>query len=161
ELGNAPTLPVIVLQVCALPLLPKLFALLGQARPDHFADLTALDPETLRGDAMFRLMADTRAIVKESPGTAERILLALKSDPQRTDAVNWRCLLALVEAYGGRAGYFANFYGPFGTIPTVEGDKLLQQELPGAAHRPEMDYAGSVVFVGVSGISAIGQRDVH
>src|SRR5262249_8367172 len=151
ELGNAPTLPVVVLQVCALPLLPKFFWLLNRARPEpQFAALSTLDPETLRGDDMFRLMADTRAAIKENPGTSQAILLALKSDPQRTDSVNWRCLLALVEAYGGRAGYVANFYGPSGTIPTVEGDKVLRQELPGAGDGSETDYAGTVVFVGVS-----------
>lgn len=161
ELGNAPTLPVVALQVCALPLLPKFFALLSRARPDRFADLSRIDPQALKADAMFRLMADIRAAIKETPGTAEQILSALQSDAQRVDSAGQRCLLALVKTYGGRAGYLANFYGPFGTIPTIEGDALLLQELQGAVQGPETNYAGSVVFVGVSGVSSVGQRDAH
>jgi len=161
ELGNAPTLPVVALQVCALPVLPKFFALLGRARPDRFANLPEIDPRTLIGERMFRLMADIRAAIKETPGAADHILSALRSDPNRTDSADWRCLLALIKTYGARAGYLANFYGPFGTIPTIEGDALLRQELSNATAGPEINFADSVIFVGVSGPSSAGQRDAH
>ena len=71
-----------------------------------------------------------------------------------------RCLMALIRAYDGRAGYFANFYGPFGTIRTIDGDGILAEELRNAAPLPQNDLQDTVAFVGVSDV-IMPQRDAH
>ena len=160
QLDNAPTLPVVALQVCARPLLPTLFNALGRVRPERFAAVAALDPETVRSVALFALMQDIRLGIKELPGTSERLLAAVPSEIGDADSMHHRCLMALIRVYGGRAGYFANFYGPLGTIRTIDGDSLLAEELQSAASLPQNDLQDTVAFVGVSDV-IMPQRDAH
>jgi adenylate cyclase len=160
QLGNAPTLPVVALQVCARPLLPSLFRALARVRPDRFAAMAALDPEDVRSVAMFELMQDLRLGIKELPGTSERLLAEVRSETGDAESVHHRCLMALIRSYGGRAGYFANFYGPLGTIRTIDGDVLLEQELRSTGPLPQDGLRGAVAFVGVSDAS-MPQRDAH
>ena len=160
QLNNAPTLPVVTLQVCARPLLPTLFNALGRIRPERFAAVASLDPETVRSVALFALMRDIRLGIKEFPGTSERLLAAVPSEIGDADSMHRRCLMALIRAYDGRAGYFANFYGPFGTIRTIDGDGILAEELRNAAPLPQNDLQDTVAFVGVSDV-IMPQRDAH
>jgi adenylate cyclase len=160
QLDNAPTLPVVALQVCARPLLPSLFKALGRVRPDRFAALAALDPEAVKSVAMFGLMQDVRVGIKELPGAPERLLAEVRPEIGDGESVHHRCLMALIRAYGGRAGYFANFYGPLGTIRTIDGDALLEQEWRSAGALPQDGLQGAVAFVGVSD-SNMPQRDAH
>lgn len=156
ELGNAPTLPVMALQICSEPLLPTLFRVLGRVRPQRFSPLGSLGPEFKSMD-LFKLMQDIRYGIKERPEISDRILADVQSATDQSDSASVRCLIALIKAYGGRAGYFAHFYGPLGTIPTFDGDLILAEE----SLRPVDPFKDAVVFVGVSGTSMMGQRDAH
>jgi adenylate cyclase len=160
ELGNAPTLPVMALQVCSDPLLPMLFRSLSRLRPERFSSLAQLSRDSKRVDT-FKLMQDIRFGFKELPGMTDRVLAEIQSELSKGDPASSRCMTALIKAYGGRAGYFADFYGPFGTIPTFDGDLLLKQELERLVRGPQEPFKDAVVFVGASGTSMTGQHDAH
>jgi adenylate cyclase len=160
QLGNAPTLPVMALQVCSKPLLSVLFKALNRARPDRFHAPDKLSAD-LKGEDTFKLMQDVRLAMKELPGTADRVLEDVQTEVGASDSASSRCIIALTKAYGGRAGYFADFYGPLGTILTIDGDALLTQELRGEVQGPQDPFKDAAVFVGVSGAGMASQRDAH
>ena len=160
ELGNAPTLPVMALHVCSEPLLPMLFRTLSRLRPERFSSLTQLSRDPKRVDT-FELMQDLRLGFNELPGMADRVLAEVQSELSKGDPASSRCMRALIKTYGGQAGYFADFYGPFGTIPTFDGDLVLKQELESPVPGSQEPFKDAVVFVGASGTSTTGQRDAH
>jgi adenylate cyclase len=160
QLGNAPTLPVMALHVCSAPLLPLLFNVLNRVRPERFSSPEKLSAELNSGD-MFKLMQDVRLGMKELPGTADRVLQDVQSELGEGGSASGRCIIALTKAYGGRAGYFADFYGPLGTIPTIDGDVLLGQELRREVQGPQEMFKDTVAFIGVSGATMASQRDAH
>ena len=86
QLNNAPTLPVVTLQVCARPLLPTLFNALGRIRPERFAAVASLDPETVRSVALFALMRDIRLGIKRVSGD-------VGTASGRGPIGDWRCQL--------------------------------------------------------------------
>jgi len=161
ELDNAPTLPVVALQVCADPLLGTFLNALHRARPDQFEQSKISSDESITSAVLVDQMKQIRAGIKAVPGTAERVLQEVQAELGAKESPERRCLTALIKTYGGRTGYFANFYGPIGSIPTIAGDDLLREEAAQTVRGPQPTFEGAVAFLGVSGTSMSGPPDAH
>ena len=145
SLGDAATLPALMLQLHALRVWPAWRALLVQAG--------------LGGAAA--LPADAAGLGREEAvvDTVRRLREAALSDPARVraaalaDASPERALLqALAALYAGDAHRTLNFYGPPGSIATIPFQALLSGDTA-------FDFRGKAVFVGFSDLYDPGQPD--
>ena len=150
SIGDTPTLPVVALQVQALPLLDRFVALLERAGVDWPRDLPR-DAAKLRGPNDLRpVMRALRRLLKGDRAAHERVLAALgKVDGAAERAL----LLALARVYYGPDSYYLNLYGPAHTLRTLQGHQVLSGA-QGAA-----DLSGKAVFVGTSLLAYVDQED--
>jgi adenylate cyclase len=138
--GTIPTLPVIALQIHALPTLGYMMQLLDQGAANDRGDLPSR--VTSAADSK-RLMQVLRRKFESDQQAARRILAALDGASGGLTAAERRVLAALVKLYAGPDMYYLNFYGPAGSIETIPFHELLQDEL-----HEQFALAGKVVFVG-------------
>ena len=130
EAGDAPTLPVVAMQVFA--------------RAEY---RRALDP-LLRGQLLqsdrgldeFQRVRAIRQLVQSQPDLMAHLHARLRSRP----ADEQRVFAALLEAYSGPDSRLLNFYGPPRAIHTLPYYRLLDGE------SKRTDIAGKAVFIGFS-----------
>ena len=155
--GDAPTFPVVALQLYGWEVLGDLVRLVKQVRP--------ADAEILPGDVkkerttrgLVGMIRDLRDLFEGDPLLAERVREALEqSGLQAKSGGRYRLLKALINLYGGEVSRYINFYGPPGTIPTIPYHQALQI---GTASGPSLDVKGKAVFVGLSEILLAERKD--
>lgn len=137
EAGDAPSLPVVALQVYATPVMSRLQRLVGELAPALAVSLPRQDRD-LKADAQWR---HWHAWFGANPSLAERI-------EQHLDPDQDRALRALLKAYGPDAGRHLNFYGPPGSFLTVPFADLLSEGAAFDRWRPAL--ADRAVFVGLA-----------
>ena len=138
--GELPTLPAVMLQVGALPLLPQLLSVLTRAGVDVPGALPSA--EVRRSTELLRFMQALRQRVPPRKGFAGAALAEGLSN-SGLSAEDARLLRALIDLYGGSNIRHLNFYGPPGRICTIPFDVALSDGSVSTC-----DLSGAVVFVG-------------
>lgn len=159
--NHTATLPVVALQIRALPHLEALVALLKQAGLQAPAGFP-----TDRGDWMAEhvsaLMQGLRGTLRENRNAYETLLEGVRDNSAAGSSIDdqARLLHALLRVYGGEDRFYLNYYGPAGaieTIPYVEVHGIAF----GADSPSGDDLRGKVVFVGAVGLLTPGAQDHH
>lgn len=165
---GVPTLPVVVLQVYALPAYGDLVGLLKQVCSREAASrglaplpgpvqdavnrLIALNGQKIFGaDAVNGLSRAMRKALGNGSPLAQPALDALNERATRSPGMRRLHLLkALVNAYRDGDSRYLNYYGPAQTITTVPYAEVLRREHPRDVNGNPVDFKGKVVFVGES-----------
>jgi adenylate cyclase len=144
--GEAPTLPVVVLQLFALEAYDDFARLLAKATPSRAAQLPSSRDEIVVEELILTL----RDIFAEEPPLAEQLLAQLDGD-LNLDPHKKRLIKSLLYVYSGDEIRYLNFYGPPRTLRTIPYHQALR--LTPAATDSGLrngDLKGKAVFVGYS-----------
>jgi adenylate cyclase len=161
EARDGPTLPVAAFQVYARSAYGRFARRLANVRPG-IADRLPADGETLAGGGRAGETAQAlREIFEADPSLGERMRSDLASaGAARDGARETATLSSLIGIYGGESRKYLNFYGPPRTIATVSYHRLLPPDGKGAdGGLPFPDMRGKAVFVGISDVSPMDQKD--
>lgn len=150
SVGEAATLPVVALQVHALPVYERWLALLAQAGAATSAELPRRADELMSATALRTLMRSVRRAFKTDPALGARLHAQLAAETDLSPA-DERQLRALTGLYAGADNRYLNFYGPPGSIPTIPYAAVLTGTAPA--------MSGKTVFVGLSDLYAPDQPD--
>ncbi len=148
--GDAPTFPMLTLQMYATPVYDTFLGLVREVRPEAAGELPGDVPALLNGVGLVRNMQTIREVFEGDPLLATDMVRALDHSVLRpTDGKDVRTLHALINLYGGTHSRYINYYGPPRTIPTIPFFQVVQN---GKNSRPlhGMDLRGKAVFVGLS-----------
>ncbi len=161
EDGPAPTMPVVVFQLYALPVADDFLGLLEKAFPARAGDLPRSGEEMVRSRGLVGMIRDLREIFESEPLVEKRMMEALDryAIHQKNPKVG-RILRSLIRMYGGEKTKFLNFYGPTRTIPTIPFCKVLALgDGTASGTVSPADMAGKAVFVGSSESRQLSQKD--
>ena len=157
--GDVATLPVVALQVHALPLLGHFARRARREGIDGFASLERYPAEQVDALELNRTMRRLRRELRSKPNFLVPHFQELESEvAARISDDERKSLTALARLYSGEDSYFLNFYGPPGTIRTIPGYAILSEASSGEP-KSGSDVAGRVVFVGPVELSTAVQRD--
>ena len=157
QAGDAPTLPMVALQVYALAPLGELAARLDRAGADDAANL-AVDGVT-NSVSLRQVMGNLRDRLR-GPGEFSDLLASPIGRQEAGDPPEPApALAALVGAYGSDGPYYLNFYGPAGAIPTIRFEDLFAEPVQVPAFAAAL--SGRAVFVGASDPTDSEQIDGH
>lgn len=152
-----PTLPLVALQVWALQS-PQFAQRMSRnfGAEIHTSISTYLDSKRRYAD-LARLMGKLRWTLREEPRARDGKYALMNGAPNAAIAENrqariWR---GLIDAYKGPGSHFINYYGPPGTIMTVPYDGVLTA----SEAKPDPDFRGKVVFVGVSELTTTDRKE--
>ncbi len=157
-----PTLPVVALQVYALPALDLFFAHIERAGFQRIDRLPQGRADVTNESDVRRLMRDLRFEFAQQPEMSERLLRVLRVVDRGKDKGEpldkRRALIALTKLYRGDRDYRINYYGPPGTIKTIPYVAILNDD-GSSDQEDQLDVSGKVVFVGASELSSPDQKD--
>jgi adenylate cyclase len=174
--GDIPTLPVIALHLFARDAHAELVGLLDRRRPGVAAQLPRDGDELVTRRQLQRTVAAIREVVRglppsalatgprgraapagglsaRGPETRPQDRVPDPSPPDRARAL----LPAVVRTYQAPDALYLDFYGPSRTIATVPYHRLVRPGDPGGPDMP--DLRGKAVFIGVSGLLRLEQKD--
>ena len=142
ELGNAPTVPVTMLQTYTLPVYDTLLSLLQTRLHTLPANLPVTAQQLRQQGNVQHTVTQLRELFLTHPQLANALhpqinLLANINDAQR------RQLQALLRMYSMRDSAYLNFYGPPRSVTTVPYYQVIQGTAP-------VSLAGKAIFVGFS-----------
>lgn len=143
--GDAPTLPVVVLQLVAMHAYDDFVRLLGKAYPLQAAQL----PMDAKAMGVEDLMLTLRSIFISEPNIARHMLTELSRDSV-IDQRKKQIIRSLINLYGSPGMRYLNFYGPPRTLPTIPYYRILQLFEGETATSLATDFRNKVVFVGFS-----------
>jgi adenylate cyclase len=145
EAGEAPTLPVVALQLFAMNAYGDFARLLRDANPSLASRLP--DRNAI---AIENLILTLRGIFADDPQLPQQMLAALNRDIH-LDPQSRRLIRSLVSLYSGEETRYLNFYGPPRTVRTIPYYQALQPHGGlGTSEPTENDFRGKAVFVGFS-----------
>ena len=157
SVGDAPTMPVVALQIHALRAYASLRALIAANAPGKVSALPHA-PLSLSAADLRSTMLELRRVFTQHPGLVARSADELPTDSAQPPTGVHHLLTSLQYLYVGPDQRFLNFYGPPGTITTIPyhqmagaNFELKNQALP--------DLTGTAVFVGFSDLYDPGQPD--
>ncbi len=139
--GDAPTLPVVALQLYSQPVLEEFMRMLRETKDDdeilHLVN--SLASKAHHNPAV--VAWDFRQLFKTHPELTPSLLNALHGvgEPKRS------LFESLISVYSDDNSRFLDFYGPPHSIHTVSYHKILDEPLD-----PHIDVRDKVVFVGFS-----------
>ena len=136
--GDAPTLPLVALQVYARPFQAELLRMLHEAASREGFEAPASD----MNPAEFAL--DLRQLLLTHPEVVTSLRTRLQDQETVANPRARAVLAALVDAYSGPSSRTLDFYGPPRSITTIPYHRVLDGQLNAA------DIAGKAVFVGFS-----------
>jgi adenylate cyclase len=160
EVGDMPTLPVVVYQIFAMNVYEDFIHLLEMATPSGAQKLPHDRCAIVNIRGLETVVQKIRGIFEDEPFIMERMLKELQNkgvpslDPRRT-----QILKSLIKLYQHDSSSYLNFYGPPGTITTIPYSQILQLFKEGALKQKGMDLEGKAIFVGVSERIASEQKD--
>jgi len=149
--GDVPTMPVIVFQIFALSAYDQLLTLLPEVSPTHAAKLPRDGKTVMHTKGVEELSRGLRAIFKNDPLVAHKILDML--DSQQTvdlDAGAKSILRSLIKMYLGNHSFYLNYYGPARSITTVPYHAVLQAPDELLGEGTPVSLRDKAVFVGFS-----------
>ena len=139
---ESPTLPVVALQVHVIGL-HGYNSFLTLLRYAGFQSAVELPTDISRWSDLQLLMKSLRTTLRANPGISKNLR------EQQGDLTESRALLALVDTYTGEDSYYLNFYGPPGTVTTVNysdfwADSETQRK------NDLLDLSHKTVFIGAA-----------
>ncbi len=148
SLGHAPTLPLVAFQLHALPVYENLLGLLREASPELARQLPSSGTAVREGRGAARLASNLRAMFIRDPSLADTLLTELEILRAGSPSGNNALLASLIKAYSRGDSQYLDLYGPRFSITTVPYSCILESCQEGRA--PSVNFAGKVVFVGLS-----------
>ena len=141
--GDAPTLPIVVLQIFTMQVYDEFIHLLEMVDPDQADVLPRHKDEIINTRSVERVIQGIRVIFENEPMIAEKMLRELQTSysPSR-DKKKYQLLQSLIRMYQVSNSQYLNFYGPPHTIPTIPYYEIVNQN--------EINVKGKAVFVGHS-----------
>ena len=146
--GDAPTLPVVILQLVAMHAYDDFVRLLGKAHPSQAAQLP-IDAKDAKATGIEDLMLALRGIFISDPNIARHMLAELSRDSV-IDQGKKQLVRSLINLYGSPGMRYLNFYGPPRTVKTIPYYQALQLFEGETATSLAADFKDKVVFVGFS-----------
>lgn len=155
--GEAPTLPVVALQILALSVYEDFVRLLQKIAPSQAAQLPFDKSSVNVEDLIFTL----HSIFAIDPEISAQMLRELSHDTSLRPE-NIRILRSLLRLYSNGEMHYLNFYGPPRTLRTIPYYQALQPRQDLAAnYTPENDFKGKVVFIGFSATAQSEQDKIR
>ena len=148
NMGDTPTIPVVVLQAYALEIYDDFIALLRLAQAP---DINQLPQSRYQiNDDIETVMLFFRQLFINQPDIKQRLLTALKTS--HLDQRKKRIIQSLISLYSGAGAHYLNYYGPPRSIHTVPAHQILQFDETNEASWKTLSSAvkGKVVFAGLS-----------
>ncbi|MGE5188608.1 MAG: CHASE2 domain-containing protein [Gemmatimonadota bacterium] len=157
--GDAPSVPMVMLQVYAAPAYADFVRLLEKASPAQAGKIPADLSAAVAGHSVRELMKRIRGVFLADPSVADRMRREL-DDPNALggDAQRRRLVMALIRIYAAPNNRFINYYGPPRTIATVPYHEALRMG-EDAADGGKVDLKGKAVFVGLSEAMLAERKD--
>jgi len=158
--GDSPTLPVVAFQVFALDVYHQFVHLLegfGLMEVGHLPH----DGDAVRASrGVDKLVRAIRDLFGQYPLAVERVRRKVgRSAGDSLDEKRRRILSSLVRMYQSPNSCYLNFYGPPGTIATVPYHQVLDPHPVTTGEHGAPDFRGKAVFVGLSDLSRVDQKD--
>ena len=158
--GGTPTLPVVALQLFAMPVYDEFHRLLENANPSCAAKIPRDKAAAVAPGGIEKIVNAVRGAFEKEPECAERMFAGLEGTRNLPeDREKRRMLLSLIRMYQSGNYQYLNFYGPPRTIPTIRYDQALELGGEGKAGSRSFDVRGKAVFVGSSEILQQDQKD--
>lgn len=150
--GDAPTAPVVLLQLLAFPLYDEFVRLMFKVDANAVAKL----PEKINSQNLHNVILDTRILFMQDQQLAAKMQQKLDADSSISHS-NRHLIKALLNIYSGEQKRYLNFYGPPRSIQTISYYDALQEK--------SIDFKNKIVFVGFSAANQseqdIGRDDYH
>ena len=158
--GDTPTLPVVALQLFAMPVYDEFIRLLENANPPCAGQIPRDNAAAVAPGGVEKIVNKVREAFESGPECAEKMFAGLEGARNLPeDREKRRMLLSLIRMYQGGNYQYLNFYGPPRTIPTIRYDQALELGGEGKAGSGPFDVRGKAVFVGSSEILQQDQKD--
>ncbi len=143
--GDMPTVPVVALQIFAMPIYGDFVRLLRDVEPEIAAQLPMQGDDIDIEDLTYEL----RHIFSSSPQLINKIHAKLNTESNLSTATK-KMIFSLSNVYSSHEKNYLNFYGPPRSITTIPYHHALQPQLVPHPSAP-IDFKNKVVFVGFSG----------
>lgn len=155
--GDAPTFPIVALQLYGWEALGNLIQLMKQVAPAYAEKLPGNVEKGRTTRGLVGMIRDLRDLFEGDPVLVERLREALdQSGLSAQDERRYRLLKALINLYGGETSRYINFYGPPGTVTTIPYHQALKI---GTKSGSGLDVKGKAVFVGLSEVLLAERKD--
>ena len=149
--GNAPTLPVVVLQLFALDVYDEFIQLVHKYGLYPVENLPLNRESLAASQNINNVVRSIRDVFEKNPSVTENILQELQSQNSRYhDPAEMHLLNSLISTYKGLGTRYINFYGPPRTVKTLPYHKVLELEGEDSLDSGQFDFSNKVVFVGRS-----------
>ena len=142
SLGNAPTMPVVLLQTYALPVYDDLYELLKTYIPGQLEKLPDSRQQLVSQGEIHIVARQLRRLFRNNRKLAGQLLSKIKSEPEKYDADKQQLLTTLIRCYQSPYSRYLNFYGPAHSIKTIPYHEVLFNK--------DLDLKNKVVLVGFS-----------
>jgi adenylate cyclase len=150
DAGDAPTFPVVTLQLFTMDLYEDFVRLLDKVAPTQAGKLPRSADAAINTRGVQRLMRDIREIFESDPSIAVKMLDDLEhSNSLSLDGKKGRLIQSLVKLYGDPNRRYLNYYGPPRTVTTIPYYQALQIGEANFSGKP-ISLKGKAVFVGLS-----------
>jgi adenylate cyclase len=158
--GDTPTLPVVALQLFAMPVYDEFLRLLEYAYPPGVGRFPRDSAAAIASGGVEKIIHGVRGAFDNEPACADKMLAGLEGSRKIPgDEKKGRMLHSLIRMYQSGNYQYLNFYGPPRTIPTIRYDQALEIGGKGKAGFRPFDVQGKAVFVGSSEIIQQEQKD--
>lgn len=145
ELGQAPTVPVTVLQAYAVPVYDDLLILLkSHLTSEQIRSLPTSSAQLRQQGSIHQITKQLRALFSKHPTLAASIIEKINKTTSTLTPAKRELLLALLHAYQMPDSAYLNFYGPPRSITTIPYHQVLESQAD------TRDLKGKAVFVGFS-----------
>ncbi len=157
--GDAPTLPVVVMQLFNLDVYKEFIQLLEKISPDQAAKLPQDPNAVIKTKNVKGLARNIREIFENDPFLGERMLKELgNSNSISADGKRHQMLKSLINLYQGPNSRYINYYGPPHTVLTLPYYQALELQ-NGAVGNTRIDLKDKAVFVGLSEVLLAERKD--
>ena len=159
--ADKPTLPVVAFQIYAMQEYDDFINLLNKASPYEAGTIPANKNEVLNSRGVENLMHNIRHIFQADPSIAEKMRKELRASISPfSDSKKYQIIDSLISIYADKSNsQYLNFYGPARTITTIPYYKMLNTRGKSSAIVQSPDISGKAVFVGLSQLSPIDQKE--
>jgi adenylate cyclase len=159
--ADKPTLPVVAFQIYAMRVYDDFVDLLNKASPYQAGKFPASSDEVMNARGVENLMHNIRRIFQDDPSIAEKMRKELRrSISPFSDTKKYKMIDSLINIYANNSNsQYLNFYGPARTITTIPYYQMLNVQGKSSGTREPPDLRGKAVFVGLSQLSPIDQKE--
>jgi adenylate cyclase len=152
--SDTANLPLVALQLYALPVYDEFRALLGSTTTIGTSQVPPSASALRSFSGLETGIREIRRIFLADAALRSRMLTAIRTEASTSEHA--AMLRALIDAYADGNSRYLNFYGPAGTVRTIPYHEILGAER-GAIE--DFDLSGKMVFVGYSERRQAEQQD--